>query len=153
MKYLYAIMLVLFVVMGYSTMAAGVGESNILRTADTGAKVYQAAANGSFKVSPDGSFVFTRPVVISCKSEKPFSITGNMASDVNNTISEYQIAAGKYQISGSMKVYCGFVSADSLPVAYAVLQPFIEVFFCDFFYVCFVFAVFGMLLYSMYKIL
>ena len=120
MKYVFASIITLFAFAFFVLSINTISNTNLPINATQTVRSFEVGSRGSFKVSPGGEFVFTRIAVISCESKKPFSVTG-MVSNLENKIEQYQVA-GRFMVTGSSKVKCDFVSQDSLPVAYAVLQ-------------------------------
>jgi len=119
MKYIYAVLLTIFLGGFIFVTNSSMKESNVFSGGSMQINSYKAASDGNFVVRPYGEFEFTRPVLITCSSENPFSITG-IASNVENRIDVTRIE-GRYLVLGSSKVACVFVTEGGLPVAYALL--------------------------------
>lgn len=121
MKKLFAVVLFVVVMGALVISTIYVRNSNLSIKPAEHIRTFLASYGEDFHVNPGGEFVFLHLALVSCESKRPFSITGK-AADTNNEIVRFEVA-GRYMVTGSSRVNCSFVSVNSLPVAYAVLQP------------------------------
>ena len=121
MKYFSAAILFVFFVVFVFISVATFSSTNLPVSATEEIRTFRASGGEEFSVRPNGEFVFLHPAVVTCESKKPFLITGK-SSDLENKIVQYYVS-GRYMVSGSTLIRCNFQSYDSMPVAYAVLNP------------------------------